>query len=210
MPDASKAEAIVRVRVTNAGDRSGSDVVQVYVGDPECTVDRPVRELRAFAKVRLAPGESTVVELVLTDRAFAYWGPTGWTVEPGAFVIEAGASSRDIYGARTVTLDVPPVIPQLNADSTVEEWLAHPTGARLVTALIEQGSPMLGMLEIEDFSEMAAQMPLVTIAEFAKPGQGSGFVADLLRQVESDDAFTTDAVVLDDGHTDSTGAQPSR
>jgi beta-glucosidase len=182
--DASKPEAIVRVRVTNVGARTGSDVVQVYVGDPVCSVDRPVRELRAFAKVRLAPGESTVVELALTARAFAYWGSNGWMVEPGEYVIEAGASSRDVYGSRTVTLDVPPVIRALDVNSTVAEWLAHPTGARLLAETAQDNTAALALLADDEFAGMAAQMPLVKIADFSEPGQGNARITSLLKRLE--------------------------
>jgi len=72
--------------------------VQVYVGQPNCSVERPLRELKGFAKVTLAPGETKTVEIVLPHDSFAFWSPVknGWTVEPGSFTIEAGDSERDI------------------------------------------------------------------------------------------------------------------
>jgi beta-glucosidase len=88
----------VALTVTNTGDRPGADVVQVYVHDPESTVFRPEQELRAFAKVRLGPGESRQVTLALDGRAFAYWDvrERGWCVEPGRFEVRVAASSRDV------------------------------------------------------------------------------------------------------------------
>ncbi len=65
----------VSVPVTNVGGRAGSEVVQCYVAPTSSSLARPPKELKAFAKVRLAPGESTVVELHLDDRSFAYWDP---------------------------------------------------------------------------------------------------------------------------------------
>jgi beta-glucosidase len=61
-------------------------------------VERPPRELKGFAKVTLQPGESQRVEIELPRESFAYWNPSQkqWTVEPGHFVIDAGASERDI------------------------------------------------------------------------------------------------------------------
>ncbi len=95
----------VSVELTNTGTRTGSEVVQCYVGDVESSVSRPVHELRAFEKVTLDPGASRTVSFSLSDRAFAFWSDTRWVVEPGPFTIEIGASSRDI---RTeVTLDHP-------------------------------------------------------------------------------------------------------
>ena len=67
----------VRVEVTNTGDRRGAEVVQCYVAPPTSSrVTRPPKELKAFAKVQLDPGESTTVELTLDARAFAYWDPS--------------------------------------------------------------------------------------------------------------------------------------
>ena len=122
----------VRVPVTNVGDRAGSEVVQLYVAPRRPQAFRPPKELKAFAKVSLAPGESTVVELELDDRSFARWadpdpdlpglvervttqaawmkppegaGARGWVIDPGAHDLLIGRSSADI--AQVVTVDVP-------------------------------------------------------------------------------------------------------
>jgi beta-glucosidase len=96
----------VDVPVTNTGDRTGTEVVQVYVEDPVASVRRPPRELKAFAKVALEPGESTTVRLALPPRAFAFWDAAGeqWKAEAGEFVLHVGRSSRDLAQAATVTL----------------------------------------------------------------------------------------------------------
>ncbi|XHR31057.1 MAG: glycoside hydrolase family 3 C-terminal domain-containing protein [Chthoniobacteraceae bacterium] len=88
----------VSLEVSNTGKQAGAEVVQIYVGQPKCSVERPLRELKGFAKVRLEPGESKRVELLLPAKAFAFWHPqtNGWTVESGDFVIEAGVSSHDL------------------------------------------------------------------------------------------------------------------
>ncbi len=88
----------VRCRVTNTGSRAGAEVVQLYVGDPECSTPRPVRELKAFAKPMLKPGESATVEFNLTERDLAFFEPVArrWTVEAGLFVFSVGSSSRDL------------------------------------------------------------------------------------------------------------------
>jgi beta-glucosidase len=97
----------VSLTVTNTGDRAGSDVVQVYVRDLESTVFRPDQELAGFAKVHLQPGESSTVRIRLNRRAFAFWDtiPHEWYVEPGAFEIRVGASSRDIRSVARVAID---------------------------------------------------------------------------------------------------------
>ena len=89
----------VRVGVTNTGDRGGAEVVQCYVAPPTSSrVTRPPKELKAFAKVQLDPGESTTVELTLDARAFAYWHPVDqeWRVDPGTYELHVGRSSADV------------------------------------------------------------------------------------------------------------------
>jgi beta-glucosidase len=91
--------ALLRVlcKVRNTGNRAGADVVQCYVADPESSRPRPEKELKAFSKVFLKPGEAAEVAMDLDRRAFSFWMPgQGWVVEPGRFRIMLGASSRDI------------------------------------------------------------------------------------------------------------------
>ncbi|HEY0118574.1 MAG TPA: glycoside hydrolase family 3 C-terminal domain-containing protein [Cellulomonas sp.] len=95
----------VEVTVTNAGPVAGAEVVQLYIGDPGSAVPRPVRELRGFEKVSLAPGESARVGFDLAARDVAYFGDGAWRVRGGSLVVEVGASSRDLRARATV--DVP-------------------------------------------------------------------------------------------------------
>lgn len=86
----------VSVRVTNAGDRSGSEVIQLYIRDRFSSVTRPVKELKGFEKVYLEPGESTTVSFEIGQEQLEFLGPDmTWIVEPGEFVIMVGTSSRD-------------------------------------------------------------------------------------------------------------------
>jgi beta-glucosidase len=96
----------LNVAVANTGDRTGTAVVQLYVGDPEATVRRPPRELRAFTKVELPAGEATEVRLRLTMRDLAFWDPVEdrWQAEAGDFLLWAGVSSRQLAAPATVTL----------------------------------------------------------------------------------------------------------
>ena len=99
---------VVTLDVKNTGTRAGSQILQLYVGEPNCPVPRPQRELKAFQKVTLAPGASQQVTFTLTDDAFAYWHPQtkAWTVTPAAsFNIEVGSSQRDLPIKQTVTLE---------------------------------------------------------------------------------------------------------
>ncbi|HVR29409.1 MAG TPA: glycoside hydrolase family 3 C-terminal domain-containing protein, partial [Thermoanaerobaculia bacterium] len=88
----------VHFTVRNAGRRAGAEVAQLYVRDLEASVPRPPSELKGFAKVRLEPGESRAVELRLGWRDLAFFDEdaAAWMVEPGAFQVLVGGSSRDI------------------------------------------------------------------------------------------------------------------
>jgi beta-glucosidase len=76
------------------------------VGDPECSVPRPVKELKGFKKVFLKKGEAQTVTIELDKSAFSFWDPETkkWTLEPGKFNILVGSSSRDIRLNDTITL----------------------------------------------------------------------------------------------------------
>jgi len=94
----------VRVTIENAGDRPGAEVVQLYVGDAKCTLPRPVRELKAFARVFLKPGQKKRIRLSLDKRSFALYEPYRgeWVVEPGEFEIGVGSSSRDLRVRKSI------------------------------------------------------------------------------------------------------------
>jgi beta-glucosidase len=98
---------MLSLQVTNAGERAGAEVVQAYVHPVKPPVPRPEKELKAFAKVRLDPGETKVVTLSLPPRAFAYYAPDAraWRVAKGRYDLLVGASSRDIRLKSSV--DVP-------------------------------------------------------------------------------------------------------
>lgn len=89
----------VRLTVENTGTRPGKEVVQVYVAKPDTQVDRPVQELKAFAKTTdLAPGDTTNLEMYIPVTEIRYWdeGLNQWALEPGTYTLQLGASSRDI------------------------------------------------------------------------------------------------------------------
>lgn len=88
----------VKVTVKNTGNVLGKEVVQVYVSDPECSVERPEKELKAFSKVEILPGESKTVSLDIDIRDFCFWDieSHSWKLESGEFIISAGGSSADL------------------------------------------------------------------------------------------------------------------
>jgi beta-glucosidase len=93
------ADARVSVVVRNTGSRTGSAAPQLYVGmpDPGRGVGQPPRQLKAFDRVRLAPGQARRVAFTLDERAFSYWDERAdrWRVAPGCYRITVGAHSRD-------------------------------------------------------------------------------------------------------------------
>ena len=96
----------VSLTVKNEGARAGAEVVQVYVADSEASVARPEKELVAFRKLFLEPGESADVSFALTPRDLAFWDPqqSSWLAEAGSFEIRAGRSSGDIRSRATFSL----------------------------------------------------------------------------------------------------------
>ena len=88
----------VSLTVTNTGARDGAEIVQVYIAKPGAEIFRPAQELKAFARVSLAAGESRTVTLPLDDKAFRYWNTRTdcWEIEGGRYEVRVGASSADI------------------------------------------------------------------------------------------------------------------
>lgn len=97
----------VQLDVKNTGARAGKEVVQVYVREIEASVSRPEKELKAFKKILLEPGESQTIRFNLDREAFWFYDPSknGWTVNSGDFEILIGASSRDIRLSKQVKID---------------------------------------------------------------------------------------------------------
>ena len=88
----------VTLTVTNTGARDGAEIVQIYIAKPGAEIFRPAQELKAFARVPLAAGESRTVTLPLDDKAFRYWNTRTdcWEVEGDRYEVRVGASSADI------------------------------------------------------------------------------------------------------------------
>lgn len=84
----------------NTGAREGQEVVQLYISDKKSSLPRPVKELKAFQKVRLAPGEEKAVTLTVDKKALSFFDDAKheWIAEPGKFEAVIGSSSRDIKG----------------------------------------------------------------------------------------------------------------
>ena len=97
----SGEKLVVAVDVTNTGDVDGAEVVQLYIADPESSVDRPVKELKGFEKVWLKAGEKKTVRFEIDDDDLSYFDADkhAWVAEPGEFQALLGSSSEDIKAA---------------------------------------------------------------------------------------------------------------
>ncbi|WP_328695355.1 glycoside hydrolase family 3 C-terminal domain-containing protein [Streptomyces sp. NBC_00342] len=166
----------VTVAITNTGPRAGHEVVQVYTRAIGSQVRRPLRELRAFAAVPLAPAETRDVTLSIARADLAHFdiGAGTWLVEGLDHGVDVGASSRDIRLTATVTIDGDVHADALDADSTVGAWRAHPVGGPAIERLLErmrktmgaaypqEGSPRYRMIADMRLSQLA-KLPIVPL-----------------------------------------------
>lgn len=100
-------ELTLTIDVTNSGTREGKEVVQLYIGDDKATVLRPVKELKGFEKLALAPGETKQVTFTITADDLKYFDEAthSWKAEAGKFTAYVGSSSTDIRGKVKFTLE---------------------------------------------------------------------------------------------------------
>lgn len=103
----AKGRIRISAEVTNTGDMAGAEVVQLYIGDEESSLPRPVKELKGFRKVFLAPGEHQTVTFDVTSDLLQYYDDTkaAWVAEPGAFTAYVGTASDNICGTVGFTLE---------------------------------------------------------------------------------------------------------
>lgn len=188
----------VTVDVTNTGSRSGKEVVQLYVADKESTVIRPVKELRDFAKVELAPGETKTVSFTLGKRAFAYYNVQihDWHVESGAFEIMIGKSSREIVLTETVHVESTVKLPFVyTTDTTTGDVMKNPAAWAIAKPLMmrgffgnegsDEGSAAAEAISDEMMDAMLRYMPLRGPVSF----QGQVSMADVQKIVDQINAL---------------------
>jgi beta-glucosidase len=165
----------VSVEVTNTGSATGSEVVQLYVGDQEASVLRPVRELKGFVKVALAPGEKTTVTFTLDKRSWAFWSVADgdWRVETGEFELTVGSSSRDLRSSASVTVrSTSPDKTHYDQNTRLGDLIDHPVGGMFVRTVMAElrknfGEYEPGSAEQQMMDNMVAEMPLRNLVRFA-------------------------------------------
>ncbi|OBA91930.1 glycosyl hydrolase [Mycobacteriaceae bacterium 1482268.1] len=139
----------VSVTVTNTGAVAGREIVQVYTSLSGGAVQRPPRELKAFASMHLAAGESSVVCLTVRRKDLAYWDirVDAWVVEGGRYTVDIAASSRDIRTSVDVDVSGDDVRVPLSRSSSIGEVMAHPVGGPMLAAALPGGVAVTRMLE---------------------------------------------------------------
>ena len=96
----------VSFTVKNTGKRNGLEIAQLYVQDVECSVPRPIKELKGFKKMEIEAGQSMNIEIQLIMKDFSFWNPEtkDWFAEKGRFIISVGSSSKDIKLQKSIEL----------------------------------------------------------------------------------------------------------
>ena len=104
--DLFETVATVTAKVTNSGGVEGAEVAQLYITLPSSAPSAPPKQLRGFAKLKLAPGASGTATFNLRKRDLSYWDSRqqNWIVPSGSFGVSVGASSRDIRLKGTITV----------------------------------------------------------------------------------------------------------
>jgi beta-glucosidase len=143
-----QAEALrVSFTLANVGERSGAEVVQLYMGRPAADIPHPLRELRAFQKVHLDAGASCRVVLSVTREALSYFHiECGWVFEGGLYPVAVGSSIRDLRLEGQVSIDGPVIKSPLNPWSLFGDWLDHPVAAPRLWKLIDERGGLRGRI----------------------------------------------------------------
>ena len=137
----------VSVDVTNTGKVPGKEVVQLYVADRESReVFRPVRELKGFDKITLAPGETKTVTFTLDKRAFAWWNTRihDWYVESGEFDIQICRNASEVILQETVTVEGTAALPITVDEDTILMDLAKYPAKMAVMKMMNLQNPLAG------------------------------------------------------------------
>ena len=186
------------VTVRNTGHVAGREVVQLYVRDCESSVVRPVKELKGFEKIELAPGESKVIVFTLDKRAFAFYSEKthDWFVESGNFEIMIGSSSRDIKLSSMIHVESSDKKPFVcTPDTTMGDIMKLKNGSKYIEKLIGEFSKNLetesesAELGEATYLMMEAQMrdnPLHVMVSFSSEPITHEEIAEICDNVNAD------------------------
>ncbi|MCL6658548.1 beta-glucosidase [Paenibacillus amylolyticus] len=157
----------VSFQLKNTGKRKGKEVVQLYVHDEECTWTRPEKELKAFAKVELEPGEKRKVTFELEERDFSYYNTkyNRWVAETGFFQISLGSSSKDLRITERLHCDFGKEEITFHKFSLLSEWMSDPVAKKeLEYCLNEMNGHVTDKVYLnEEFVGFWADFPMIKV-----------------------------------------------
>ena len=184
----------VSINVTNTGAVTGKEVVQLYVSDRNSTPRRPIKELKGFRKVELAPGETKTVSMTLTVRDLSFWQEDlgDWYAPSGRYAILVGHASDDIRLEAELPFTTRKLLPLIvDSATTLGELMNDPrTGPTVQQMAAQMGAGMLDMSDpgmAQMMEAMMSGMPLKSLITFGmmQPEQVDGLVAMLNAQAQS-------------------------
>ncbi|MEA4908538.1 MAG: glycoside hydrolase family 3 C-terminal domain-containing protein [Anaerolineaceae bacterium] len=185
----------VRCRVKNTGDRAGKEIVQLYVRDLESPVIRPVKELKEFAKVSLAPGEEKEITFRLGRRAFAYYhtGLGDWHVHSGEYEICIAAAADDVRLSQVVQVRATvPLKVTVTRNTLLMDILADPILEAAFQPLYEGIKPYLPFnLNQKDIKtdklarSMLNNMTLNSLASYVGSQLNDGVLEEIIRRLNA-------------------------
>jgi beta-glucosidase len=175
MSDDTKIKVCVDVK--NTGSVAGKEVVQLYVGDLNGTPDRPVKELKGFAKVEVAPGETKTVEMEICSRALSYFdeGLGDWFAPTGKYELLVGNASDNITLRTEISFETKKIKPmRVDGSLTVGELMANAATAPIIGEIMKkamENSPFEGAEENDAIGdkmmqEMIKFMPVKSLKSF--------------------------------------------
>ena len=158
----------VKVKLRNAGDRAGKEIVQLYVRDRESAIDRPEKELKGFDKVSMEPGEEREVTFTLGFRDFAFYdtAKAEWSVEGGEFEILVGGSSVHLPLSLVVSVESD-MLPEIHDASTVGDWWDHPKARPIAEDFLRRSQVLKDRgidIDQPEMFERIRRRPLIKLA----------------------------------------------
>ncbi len=186
----------VSVDVTNVGQRAGQEVVQLYVAAEKSSVVRPPKELRAFAKVAVEPGQTVTVNMTLDRRAFAYYSASAkdWWIESGCYGIMVGHASDNLPLQTSIQISSSQESrPVFHRNSTLGDLLQSPYAREAGLQLLQGMLAGMGMdpakaLDGVDSDPMGAivkDMPLRCLVNFGRGRFTDEQLTGLLQQINA-------------------------
>jgi len=161
----------VSVKIKNTGKVAGKEIVQLYVHDIESSVSRPEKELKAFEKLVLQPGQEKTVSFELDKRAFAYYNKAikDWYVESGDFEILVGKSSREILLSSRVKVNSTNEIKNtFTRNTTVKEVISDNVKRKLVETELKDVMKNFGVGDdLESGASLFMNLPLRALISFS-------------------------------------------